>query len=171
MKLSPDTALLFWGGPCSQWSRHPILIDGTIYNCNEQFMMAEKATLFGDLDACSAIMATKEPANQKAIGRRVNRFDHSEWQKIARVVVYRANLAKFSQHADLGQWLMNTGDKVIVEASPEDSIWGIGLHESDNAAWDTETWRGLNWLGIAIMQVRADLRTMRQFNWRQHQGH
>lgn len=88
-------------------------------------------------------------------------FDPIKWNEICRLVVYRGNLAKFTQDRILHDWLMSTGDKLIVEASPEDKIWGIGLHESNPDAWDTEKWQGDNWLGIAIMQVRSDIRQFR----------
>jgi ribA/ribD-fused uncharacterized protein len=150
----------FWGGICSQWLRAPITIDGTIYNCNEQYMMAEKARLFGDMDALQRIMLSGDPRNQKAIGREVKGFDPVVWTEICRLVVYRANLAKFGQNNDLWVELMKLGDREIVEASPEDRIWGIGLHESDDRVHDRTQWRGTNWLGIAIMQARSDLKAL-----------
>ena len=163
MILTEDNAYLFWGGPCSQWITARINIDGEFYNTNEQYMMACKARLFKDDEALAGIMATNDPAKQKYWGRLVQGFDTTEWQKHCRLIVYRANLAKFTQHPDLKGWLLYTGEKLIVEASPEDKIWGIGLHESDEAAWNTETWQGLNWLGEAIMQVRSDIRTLAKY--------
>lgn len=147
----------FWGGECSQWYKAPIKIDGHTYNCNEQYMMAEKARLFNDQDALDAILKISNPRKQKALGRSVKGFDQNEWEKIARLVVYRANWAKFSQHKDLFNFLLGTKKLKIVEASPEDTVWGIGLHENDPDILDESKWKGTNWLGEAIMQVRDDL--------------
>jgi len=155
-----DTQYFFWGGICSQWAHVPIEINGVVYNCNEQYMMAEKAKLFDDQESLNEIMTTTDPRTQKFIGRRVKGFDVAKWQSVARLVVYRANLAKFSQHQNHWAELMSLGLREIIEASPEDHIWGIGLHESDPDCLDRSKWQGTNWLGIAIMQARADILTM-----------
>lgn len=150
----------FWGGECSQWYKAPIKIDGHTYNCNEQYMMAEKARLFNDQDALDAILKISNPRKQKALGRSVKGFDQNEWEKIARLVVYRANLAKFMQNRDLFDFIIGTKDLHIVEASPEDTIWGIGMHETHPDILDETKWKGKNWLGIAIMQARSDIFSM-----------
>ena len=152
-----DKMVLFWGGPFSQWYPQKMIIDGIEYNCCEQYMMAQKAALFADAEAINKIMATDEPRLQKAIGRTVKNFNAPMWEKICRDVVYRANLEKFS-NPRLKEYLMNTDDKEIVEASPYDKIWGIGLGEDDPRALDKLQWQGTNWLGEALMQVRETLR-------------
>jgi ribA/ribD-fused uncharacterized protein len=157
MILDRANTVFFWGGPFSQWMRAPIVIDGVSYNCNEQYMMAQKALHFGDESALSCIMNTKDPREQKAFGRTVIGFDQNKWNEIARLVVYRANFAKFTQNADMIIALRDTGTMLIVEASHEDKIWGIGLGEADPDVLDTDKWQGTNWLGEAIMQVRSDL--------------
>src|ERR1051325_10088307 len=121
--------LFFWGGPFSQWAKYPFEIDGKTYVTCEQFMMAEKARLFGDTEMESSILATSNPRQQKAFGRKVRGFDQAKWEAAREEIVYRANLAKFSQHEDLRQMLLDTGDRTIAEASPNDSIWGIGMAE------------------------------------------
>jgi ribA/ribD-fused uncharacterized protein len=148
----------FWSGPFSQWAIRPMVIEGVTYNCCEQLMMAEKARLFGDDWAYNQIMIETDPAKQKALGRQVKGFDKDKWEAIARDVVYKGNYAKFTQHPELRAKLMATGDQEIVEASPEDRIWGIGLRSSDPRAQDKKTWRGTNWLGEAITRVREQLR-------------
>ena len=163
--MSKERFHLFWGGPFSQWTEAPIEIDGVTYNCNEQYMMAEKARLFGDEEALKGIMNTRDPRTQKAWGRKVKGFDKAKWEEVqengmphCRNVVYAANYAKFTQNEGMKMVLMETGDKVIVEASPYDKIWGIGLAEDDPKALNESEWKGMNWLGEAIMQVRADIR-------------
>ena len=148
----------FWSGPFSQWAHYPIEIDGIEYNTNEQYMMVEKARLFGDKEAEKQIMDATDPAIQKAIGRTVKNFDQKTWKTICREVVYRANLAKFTQHSFLKNKLLQTGSKIIVEASPQDKVWGIGLHETDPRSCNPEEWRGTNWLGEAIMKVREEIK-------------
>lgn len=158
--MNRDNFYFFWSGPFSQWKRATIVVDGQTYNCNEQYMMAEKARLFKDDLALAKIMSTDEPAVQKLAGRNVVGFDKVQWEQIARLVVYRANFAKFTQHSDLYSELQATGNKVIVEASPKDPIWGIGMDENHPDVTDPSKWKGTNWLGEAIMQVRNDIAYM-----------
>ena len=150
--------VLFWGGPFSQWYPHKMEIDGVEYNCCEQYMMAEKARLFGDTEALEAIMKTKDPKKQKAYGRGVKNFNPHMWDLISRNVVFRGNLAKF-QDPELKEYLFGFGNEEIVEASPYDKVWGIGLSEDDPDALDKSKWQGTNWLGEAIMQVREALKS------------
>jgi ribA/ribD-fused uncharacterized protein len=150
--------VFFWGGWPSQWFKCAFRINGLPYNCCEQFMMAEKARVFGDYQAEAAILAAPNPRKQKALGRQVRGFDVGVWNAVCRGIVYRANLAKFEQSGELYDLLMATGDRQIVEASPEDAIWGIGLRQDDPRAQDPAQWQGTNWLGVALMQVRDELR-------------
>jgi ribA/ribD-fused uncharacterized protein len=154
--------VLFWGGWPSQWHPANFAVDGIPYNCCEQFMMAEKARVFGDSDALARIMAANNPRDQKALGRKVCGFDAQTWDSVCRGVVYTGNLARFSQDQALAELLLATGGKTIVEASPTDRIWGIGLSQDDPRAADPAQWRGKNWLGIALMQVRDSLSRARK---------
>ena len=149
--------IFFYGSAYSQWAMRDILIGGETYNCNEQYMMAKKAELFHDDVARRAIMMSSNPASQKSWGKRVKNFDKDEWEAIARDVVYEANYAKFTQHEDFREQLLSTGDKIIVEGSPTDCIWGIGMSCDDPGILDPKNWRGTNWLGEAIMKVREQL--------------
>jgi ribA/ribD-fused uncharacterized protein len=155
-----DKYHLFFGGAFSQWAPSKFVIDDVTYNCAEQYMMAEKARLFKDDYALRSIMDTHNPAKQKQIGRNVQNFDEIRWNNIARLVVYRGNLAKFTQNENFRDFMLGTKDQVIVEASPYDKIWGIGLDEFDPDAKDESKWKGTNWLGIALMQVRSDIRNL-----------
>jgi ribA/ribD-fused uncharacterized protein len=149
--------VFFWGGEFSQWYKRDMVIDGITYNCCEQFMMAEKARLFGDEEALQSIMEVSNPRRQKAIGRTVQGFVADEWNENARSIVFLGNQAKFTQHQDLEDILLETGTKTIVEASPYDKVWGIGLAADDVRASDRSQWQGTNWLGEAIMKVRETI--------------
>lgn len=156
--MAKDDFVFFWSGPFSQWAESPFIIDGTRYNCAEQYMMAAKAKMFGDAEALRLIMESDDPRFQKATGRKVKGFDQERWEMIARSIVFDGNYAKFIQNPWLYKELLATGEKTIVEASPFDKIWGIGLAEDDPRAWDKSTWLGKNWLGYILMDVRISLR-------------
>lgn len=148
---------LFLKGPLSQWHPSPFDVDGEAFNCAEQYMMAAKARLFGDTAMAARIMANATPYEQKLMGSRVQGFEESVWLREREAIVYRANFEKFSQNSGLAKKLLRTGDMILAEANPVDSIWGIGLPESDPDALDPQKWRGLNLLGQILMRVRAEL--------------
>jgi ribA/ribD-fused uncharacterized protein len=139
----------------SQWYEAPFTIDGITYPTAEHWMMAEKARLFSDDEALRRVLAAGNPGAAKAAGRTVRGFDEQAWTAARWRIVVRGNQAKFAQNPDLRAFLESTGDRVLVEASPVDRIWGIGLAEGDPAAENPERWRGLNLLGFALMEVRA----------------
>ena len=153
-----DKYVFFWGGPFSQWFMSAMKIDGCTYNCCEQYMMAQKALMFDDQSALRKIMASNRPVKQKEFGRAVVGFVKETWEKEARDIVYEANVAKFSQNPTIKSVLLGTGDRIIVEASPKDTIWGIGLGEENPLIMDPKNWRGTNWLGEELMHVRTFLR-------------
>ena len=119
--------------------------------------MASKAQVFGDAAARENILKSNNPGLAKKLGRMVEGFDESVWQQIRFECVVRANVLKFSQNAELKAFLLNTGCRVLVEASPVDSIWGIGLAADDPTCEDPNLWKGENLLGFALMQVRKRL--------------
>ncbi|WP_246142818.1 NADAR family protein [Nocardioides rubriscoriae] len=142
----------------SQWWVAPFDVDGRTYLTAEHWMMAEKARVFGDRESESAVLGVASPAEAKALGRGVRGFDSAVWAEHRFDVVVRGNAAKFAQHPALGRVLDGTGDSTLVEASPDDLIWGIGFAEDDPAAASPRAWRGLNLLGFALVQARAVLR-------------
>jgi ribA/ribD-fused uncharacterized protein len=153
-----DRFIFFWDGPFSNWHPCEFKVDGIEYNCSEQYMMAEKARFFGDKGADALIMSSDNPREQKAIGRTVQNFDEKKWNKVAQKIVYKGCYAKFTQNPKLKEQLMNTYDAELVEASPTDCIWGIGLKSSDPRAQDRNQWRGTNWLGEVLTSVRDAIR-------------
>ncbi len=154
----PDGSLT--NGCLGQWWISDFEVDGIRYNCAEQYMMAEKARLFEGNDELleSCIMKESDPALHRQYGRRVKNYDDDAWNKVRKSIVVKGNYAKFSQNERLKQFLLSTGDKVLVEASPYDGIWGIKLKESDPQALNPNYWKGTNHLGFALMQVRDMLK-------------
>ena len=160
--------LFFWGhtqkeeeidASClSQWFPASFEIDGQIYSTAEHFMMAEKARLFQDKDALAEIRQAPSPAEAKQWGRKVRGFSPEIWKQHRSNIVEQGNIAKFGQNPSLKSFLLQTEGKVLVEASPRDRIWGIGLGQNNPKASDPYQWRGLNLLGFALMKVRGELR-------------
>lgn len=155
--MTNEKFTFFWRGPFSQWRKSNFTVQGVSYNCAEQFMMAEKAKLFKDLATFLEIMNAKTPDLQKALGRKVANFDQKVWELNAKLIVYRGNHAKFTQNLDLLDKLIQTQGTTLVEASPYDCIWGIGLAEEYPGIEDRNNWRGLNWLGEVLTTLRDDL--------------
>ena len=102
-------------------------------------------------------MEEDSPKEQQKLGRKVHNFDKAKWNTVARTIVYRGNIAKFIQNPKLGEMLVATKGTTLVEASPIDTIWGIGLAEDNPLVKDRQTWKGLNWLGETLTKVRDDI--------------
>ena len=143
----------FWGGECSQWAESPFEEFGVTFNCAEQFMMAAKAKVFGDDNSYNAIMATRLPNEQKALGKKVKGFDANIWDAIAKNYVRLGNVNKFQQNEQFLDFLFKHKDKYFVEASPYDKVWGIGLAETHPDIHDPLKWQGTNWLGECINEA------------------
>jgi ribA/ribD-fused uncharacterized protein len=162
--------LAFWGhqpppgggigkGCLSQWWPSEFTVDGEAYASAEHFMMVAKALLFDDAEAAGRIRAAPHPRRAKDLGRQVRGFDEQRWAQRRFDLVVTGNLAKFGQHAELRGFLLCTGSRVLVEASPHDQVWGIGLAADHEHSASPEHWRGLNLLGFALMEVRKQLRS------------
>lgn len=151
----------FWRtqSPFSQWHPARFIVDGIEFNCAEQYMMYMKAKLFNDEEIAQKILDTELPSQQKALGRKVKHFDQEKWESNCKKFVYDGNYAKFTQNEELKKVLINTNGTTLVEASPTDCIWGVGLSEDDPRIQDRSTWRGKNWLGEVLTQLREDLLT------------
>jgi ribA/ribD-fused uncharacterized protein len=161
--------LMFWGrkgndtskiGPYvfSQWHFSDFEIDGNVYPTAEHFMMSQKAVAMGDLDTLEKILKCAGPDEAKALGRQASPWDQAKWDEVKFEAVVRANVAKFGQDTELRKYLLGTGDMVLVEASPHDKIWGIGLRREEKDSKDPNKWRGQNLLGFALMEARERLR-------------
>lgn len=161
--------LFFWGhtppkdGSISKtcfsqwWQGHSFEVEGDNYLTAEHYMMARKAKLFGDNEMLAKILQCNHPSEAKKLGRQVKNFDPKVWGQECIEIVVQGNVAKFSQHPELNEFLMNTGERILVEASPRDLIWGIGLGKDNPKAREPWNWRGQNLLGFALMEVRSRL--------------
>jgi ribA/ribD-fused uncharacterized protein len=124
----------------------------------EQYMMAEKARLFGDTEIEEKIMNCNNPNEIKGLGRKVRGFDEEIWNKVKYSIVVNGNYDKFMQNEKLKAYLLSTEDKILVEASPYDNVWGIQMSENDEDIKNPELWRGENLLGFALMEVRNEIK-------------
>ncbi|GAA5161919.1 NADAR family protein [Amycolatopsis dongchuanensis] len=160
--------LHFWGhqperdgsigrGCLSQWWPAPFTVDGKTFPTAEHYMMWRKAMLFADPASAEQILQAPHPHRAKQLGRGVRGFDEHEWEACRYDIVVEGSIAKFSQHPELRRFLVGTGERVLVEASPRDSVWGIGLTQDDPRANDPEQWQGLNLLGFALAEARNAL--------------
>lgn len=155
--------LFFWGHTVkeeitkacfSQWFPFQFEENGIRYKTAEHYMMAGKAKLFSDNETLEEILKSDSPNQAKILGRKVKNFDPKPWDEQKYEIVKRANFLKFSQNQKFKDFLLSTNDKILVEASPYDTIWGIGMLETDPKAQNPLQWNGENLLGFALMEVR-----------------
>ena len=141
----------------SQWWQADFVVAGITYKSAEHWMMAEKARLFGDESILEKIIVSNSPSEAKKLGRKVSNFQQDVWEKKRYDIVKEGNLHKFGQNEALKSYLLTTNSRVLVEASPVDAIWGIGMAQDHKNIHFPEKWRGLNLLGFALMEVRDEL--------------
>lgn len=141
----------------SQWFPCPFTVDEVRYPTAEHYMMAEKARLFKDEENLEKILTAPSPALAKKLGRLVKNFNVQIWSERSFEIVTKGNLEKFKQNSDYKEFLLQTGNKVIVEASPFDKIWGIGMKQQNEKIHNPLLWNGLNLLGFALMKARDEL--------------
>jgi ribA/ribD-fused uncharacterized protein len=138
----------------SQWWKSDFSENSIVYKTAEQYMMAKKAELFNDTEIQNAIINNEDPRESQKLGRLVKGFNQEVWDNNKYEIVKQANLLKFGQNNELKSFIKGTGKQVLVEASPHDTIWGIGLTQHDSKALNPTTWKGSNLLGFALMEVR-----------------
>ncbi|MQS12132.1 NADAR family protein [Streptomyces kaniharaensis] len=160
--------LMFWGhrarkdgsvgqGALSQWWPCEFTVDEVTYRSAEHWMMAGKARMFGDDAIEQRVLEARTPAEAKKLGRLIKGFDEATWAAGRFELVVEGNVAKFGQDPALREYLLGTERRVLVEASPVDRVWGIGLAADDERAAQPSKWRGENLLGFALMEARARL--------------
>lgn len=162
-KTQPASEKTLSRGCLSQWYQSHFFSVVNHYCCMEQFMMYHKAQLFGDEEMMQQILASKDPKKIKALGQKVRNFDETAWSEAKYSIVLNGNYKKFSQNPRLKNFLLQTGDKILAEASPYDGVWGIKMSESDENVQNPLNWRGQNLLGFALMEVRDVLREVCKF--------
>ncbi|CAO4378267.1 unnamed protein product [Caenorhabditis nigoni] len=135
------------------------------FKCSEQYFMYHKALLVGDEQIAEQILNEYNPMKMKLLGRKLNMSKEQldKWSKISRDVMFNACLEKFSQDETCRKTLFRTHGMTLVEASPTDKIWGIGLDKNDKRSEDERTWRGTNWLGETLDKVREELWKKEEF--------
>ena len=138
----------------SQWWNQAFEVEGVVYKTAEHWMMAGKAKVFQDVTILEEIIACNHPNEAKQLGRKVKNFDPKVWDAHKYEIVKQGNYHKFSQYEELKEFLLNTKKRIIVEASPRDRIWGIGMGQANEKAQNPNLWRGQNLLGFALMEVR-----------------
>lgn len=142
----------------SQWYSCSFEVENIKYHSAEQYMMAEKARLFKDKEVLEEILKAKEQKEIKELGRKVKNFNLELWNSCKYEIVLQGNLAKFRENEDFKEFLLNSENKIIVEASPYDKVWGIGLVADDEKINNPNNWKGENLLGFALMEVRDLIR-------------
>lgn len=157
--MRDDSDIVFFyrtAHPFSNFHPSVFVVDGLTFRWAEQYIMHRKALAFGDRDTAGRVLAARDPAECKKLGRAVRPYDDAVWAGVRETVAFEACLHKFAQNARLRDALLATGDTLIVEAAPTDAIWGIGFSEQDALA-HRHAW-GQNLLGLALMRVRETLR-------------
>jgi ribA/ribD-fused uncharacterized protein len=160
--------LAFWGhsprrdgaigsSSLSQWWPATFVVDGVEFASAEHYMMWRKAMLFEDAATAAKILGVGHPAQAKKLGRQIRGFDENMWERARFDIVVAGSVAKFGQDDALREYLVGTGARVLVEASPVDRIWGIGMAADDPGVPDPMRWKGLNLLGFALMRARDEL--------------
>lgn len=145
----------FWNGIFSNWHESNFEINGIKYNCGEQYMMHQKAITFKDKEIANKILCEYSPRRQKQLGRQVRNFNPQKWDLVKYELVKNGLREKFNQNSELKRYLLKYKGFQIVEASPEDRIWGIGFYDSE-AIQNIENW-GENLLGKILTELATEL--------------
>jgi ribA/ribD-fused uncharacterized protein len=155
--MSELTFFFTEASPFSQWYGCRFTVGEHAFTCAEQYMMYGKAMLFGDAAVAAQVLAADHPRAHKALGRTVRPYDEHQWRVHRERIVHAGNHAKFTQNPELRALLEATRGTVLVEASPYDKIWGIGLAATDPRAKDPTQWKGQNLLGKVLTALRDEL--------------
>jgi predicted NAD-dependent protein-ADP-ribosyltransferase YbiA (DUF1768 family) len=160
----------------SNFAYTPFVVGEQRYFSSEQWLMEHKALLFGDKASRTKIMSIswlgptevekwtdgdfKEWSRLmnfvKGTGRKVKNFDLGKWTEHAQNIMVEGLKHKFTQHKDLYADLCATKGRQIAEASINDAIWGIGIGATHPDAPFPNKWKGTNWLGKSLMEIRGE---------------
>ena len=152
--------IAFFGkwSPLSNFHPCKFKVQGQEFNCAEQFLQHSKATFFDDDETAHKIMLTKSPAKMAALGHRVKHFKQEDWEAMAAEIVERGIWAKFSQNSKLAKYLLQTGDKHLLEANGKGGYWGTTLSLKDSDVLTKVDYSGDNNLGKILIRVRNNLK-------------
>ena len=153
-----DTHVFFYTNQFSNFHKCKFIYKGIEFSNSEQAFMWCKAKYFENNDLADKMLLTTDPMSVKMMGRMVCNYKDDVWSTVRYQFMFEACLEKFRQNEYLKEILLNTGDKVLVEASPSDKIWGIGLGENDPLIYIESNWKGQNLLGKVLMDVRKTIR-------------
>ena len=160
MLITSSHLYFYTARPFHNWlvSPNQLTVKGYSFDSTEKAFMYLKADFFGDYEVAKLIYQESDPAKAKALGRLVNGYDDAVWSCVREGMMTYVNLLKYRGNKEWAYQLLDTGDRTIVEASPIDKVWGVGLAEKDPLILDERNWRGLNLLGKSLMTVREMLR-------------
>lgn len=155
------TAFFTKYSPLSNHHLAPQTIGNKTYNCNEQYLMEQKALVFGNSEMAKRIMIEKDPKVQKKIANKYNikNFSEKAWNERNLDIMETGICAKFSQNEHLKQFILCTKPNLLVEASPNDRYWGVGKSLQNPNLWNRNSWlnNSKNYLGCILMKVRKEL--------------
>ena len=141
-------------GYLSNWYLSDFTVGDVKYTSMEQYMMHQKAVVFGDNEIAKQILATDDVADIKQLGRKVSGYIDNVWNGVRQIIIFEGLMAKYSQNPELGEKLKATGNAILAEAAVNDRIWGIGLSMKDPKRLEPKQWNGQNLMGYATMLVR-----------------
>ena len=156
-------ALGFWGNESHFSNFHPCKIKFMYRNemreidSSEQMFMIFKSIMFKDDKSTFDIIDAQNPMLAKSIGRSVKNYDDKKWSESRYEYMVSSVMLKAVQNKDFRDRLTETKGMYLVEASPYDKIWGVGLKTNESDIRFEDKWRGENLLGKALMKVRDDL--------------
>lgn len=145
-------------GYMSNWYLSSFERNGIVYTSMEQYMMYQKAKLFGSMDIAKEILSTDDVGKIKALGRAVQNYNDTVWNGLRQIIVFKGLIEKFKQNEGLRKKLLSTNDAILAECAVHDKIWGIGLSMNDPKRFNMQNWQGQNLLGFSLMYVRSILK-------------
>lgn len=140
--------------PFSNWHPAEFEYKGNKFKNSEQAMMWEKANTFNDQNIAQKVLMVSDPKEVKALGRSIQNYKEDVWSAVRKDLVTEILKCKFAQNPSMKMELLDTKNRILVEAAHYDNIWGVGLKQNDPAILDPKNWKGLNLLGQALMDTR-----------------